>query len=254
MNISDWQSNVRERLSLLLHRTNATLPDTAYGLISAAALAPLVSAIAANDPMTAFSALGLVLSGVSGNLLASQFEKWVNGQNQADSDEQFLATLANELTTNARNDAQWRDALDEIHQKIASLALVQQSADDETRAWFIQTLRAELVQLGNQEIYEGALSQIENAGSGAVLVGEGNVAGERGVVAQTIKADKVHTGDEIHHHYGELQGETDDADEPSQDLMRTYLRTLLNECEALPLAAMGATWVPGARSVSVMFT
>lgn len=102
MNISNWQTEIRTRLSSLLYDAKAELPDTAYGLISAVALAPVVSAFASGgDMMGAFGALNLVLAGVSGNLLATQLQKWVDMQKWADSDAAFTAQLTEDLKQQA---------------------------------------------------------------------------------------------------------------------------------------------------------
>ncbi|MEM7125018.1 MAG: hypothetical protein AAF702_01745 [Chloroflexota bacterium] len=121
MNISEWQTHIRNRLMSMLSRTKVELPDTAYGLVSAVALAPLVSAVVANDPMSAYSVGGDVLAGLSGNLLTNQFQTWVEMRNGADSEETFTAQLAIDLKEQALKNEEMRDTLDQIHEKLASL-------------------------------------------------------------------------------------------------------------------------------------
>lgn len=256
MNTSEWQSQLNKRLSILLNRAKTELPNTAYGFLSAAALAPLVSAFANGGPGALWAAMGPVVGGIGGNLLANQVQKWVDLQNASDSEEAFAAQFAEELIQQAETETEWRDTLDEIHQKLASLQLVQQSANDETRSWFVQTLRAELAKLGNLNQYAKELIRIENSGSGSTLIGTGNAAGERGLAAQTINAETLNTGDTTHHHHYYPQTRSENAERRTKnaELRLTYLHALRNECEALPLTALGATWKPDRTYVWAMST
>ena len=253
MNIFDWQAKIKERFSALLNGAAAELPHTAYGLMSAVALAPLVSAFASGGPGALWAAMGPIVGGVGGNLLANQMQQWADMQKASESDEAFAAQLAVELNSNATDDSDWRDALDEVHQKLASLELVQQSAqNDDNRVWFVQTLRAEVTELGNEEKYEEGLKKIEItvSGSGAAAFDNGIAAGERGIAANKVKAESINLGDTHHHHYA--PGTSPPNPSPSnpspsnlppvtsnQGHLTTYLHALRNECDALPLAAMG---------------
>lgn len=245
MEISQWQEQIKTRITSWLGGARAGLPNTAYGFISAAALAPLVSAVAAGEPMAAYGALGMVLSGVGGNLLANQFQKWADMQATAPSEEAFAHALAADLAQHAQSDPQWRDVLDEIHQKLASLELVQTSAQAEARAWFVHTLRAEVEQLGNQARYADALVQIEQSGSGAVAWNRGAAAGDRGVAGQNVTAGTINTGDTHHHHYPAPPAEAPATNH--QESLTAYLRALYKECNALPLAALGGDVSSGAQ-------
>ncbi|MEZ4664583.1 MAG: SUMF1/EgtB/PvdO family nonheme iron enzyme [Caldilineaceae bacterium] len=247
MDISQWQEQIKTRLTSWLSGAQAALPNTAYGFISAAALAPLVSAVAAGDP-TAYFTLGTVLSGLGGNLLANQLQKWVDQQNAAPSDQAFAQDLAVELAQFAHADAQWRDALDEVHAKLASLELMPANIHAEARSWFVQTLREEVAQLGNQEKFAPALVQIEQSGSGAVAMQGGTAAGKQGIAAHSMTNPINVTGDNAQITVQQLsaphpQSPTTDPQEP----LFAYLHALRKECNALPLAALGGNVSSGAE-------
>ncbi|MCB0091222.1 MAG: NACHT domain-containing protein, partial [Caldilineaceae bacterium] len=184
--------------------------------------------------------LGVVLSGVGGNLLASELQTWVDLRNEAASERDFAQTLADALAERAENDPQWRDALDEIHQKLDSLALVPESATADAQTWFVRTLRHEARQLGNQDRYEDALVRIENSGAGAVATHGGVAASERSVVAGSVHSSTIFTGDNPQITINQAPAANDQQPAANrQQLLTTYLHALRTECDALPLAAMG---------------
>lgn len=248
MDISQWQHQITTTLTTLLTVAPNDRPDTAYGLISAAALAPLVAAMSTGNPMAAFGALSSISSGASGNLLANQFAHWSELKNSLPSEEAFVTQLAAELSARAQTDPAWRDALDEMHHKLTSLTLVEQSANATDRAWFAQMLRAELSQLGNAERFQEAVTQIENAGAGAVALNGGVAGGAGSFVASAAHDNVVFTGPvTIHQSAAANHHETADN---SQELLTIYLQSLRAECEALPLAAMGGE-IGAGRDISL---
>ncbi|MCB0083322.1 MAG: NACHT domain-containing protein, partial [Caldilineaceae bacterium] len=144
------------------------------------------------------------------------------------------------LAERAENDPQWRDALDEIHQKLDSLALVPESATADAQTWFVRTLRGETRQLGNQDRYEDALVRIENSGAGAVATHGGVAASERSVVAGSVHNSSIFTGDNPQITINQAPAANDQQPAANrQKLLAAYLRALRTECDALPLAAMG---------------
>ncbi|MEZ4664584.1 MAG: SUMF1/EgtB/PvdO family nonheme iron enzyme [Caldilineaceae bacterium] len=248
MDISQWQHQITTTLTTLLKAAPNERPETAYGLISAAVLAPLVNALRAGNPMAAFGALSSVASGASGNLLANQFAHWNELKNSNPSDTAFIEQLAGELAARAQADMAWRDALDEIHGKLTSLTLLEQSASAADRAWFANMLRAELRQLGNAERYQAAVSHVENAGSGAVALNGGLAGGAGSFVAREAHDNVVFTGPVTINQ--SPSANPHEIEDNTQELLTIYLQALRAECEALPLAAMGGETGAG-RDISL---
>lgn len=156
-------------------------PYLLYGGLCSLSLWPLVEAAQKGQMLDVMLALGTVASGVGGNLLAEQVQRW---KDQAD----------------AQPDAQWvieqapanEDvcaALDAILTKLNAIPQAQAELNEADREWFAQTLRQELSQLGNLARFESQL-----IGSGAIAQGQGRAAGERGVIVEGNVQGDVVTG------------------------------------------------------------
>jgi len=200
-----------------------------YGFLSAMALWPVVEA-AQQGEWAALATLGGVAADVGGNLLANQIQSW---KDEADA--------ARELTQAAEENEEIRSALDAVLERLEVVAQAQASLDEADRAWFAETLREELARLGNQERYHAVL-----VGSGAIAQGVGaKAAGERGIVADVIHGP-VATGDRV------VQAQTyidtyvvkqkappDPAQARVTQARQRYLKRLYQQCNALPLGALG---------------
>ncbi|MEM7127858.1 MAG: SUMF1/EgtB/PvdO family nonheme iron enzyme [Chloroflexota bacterium] len=268
MNIPKWRNQVKDRLHSLLHGAAVQLPNHAYGLISFAALAPFVSAVAAGDPSLFWASVGPIVGGVGGNLLAEQIQRWVDAANEAgivpnalpgpgseadpewEIDGIFTPQLADQLMERVAADDQLLETLDELHAQLNTLELVQQSANQEILTTFTQTLRTELAQLGNAERYAESLIKIESSGPVALSGGVAahsmpspiNITGPNAQVTihQTNPNDpRKHNAEDDPETNEPLATNLQQPAASNHKLFTPYLQTLRLECDALPLAAVG---------------
>jgi len=71
-----WRAKVTERLWEWRLRVEQTRPATVYSALSAAVLWPLVQAAQSTGMLPVALALGNVVAGVGGNLIAEQIQRW----------------------------------------------------------------------------------------------------------------------------------------------------------------------------------
>jgi len=169
-----WQEKLKQRLSgwkaRWIHLRNAGM-DRLYPFLAAAALWPVVEAVQQGE-WAALAALGGVTAGLGSNLLANAIQNW---KDEADA--------ARQLAGGAGQDADLRAELDAVLTKLDVLAQARADLEPGDRAWFEETLHAELAQLGNLARYQALF-----VGPGAVVAqGERATAvGERGVAAGSV--------------------------------------------------------------------
>jgi formylglycine-generating enzyme required for sulfatase activity len=190
-----------------------------YGFLSAMALWPVVEAVREGD-LAALLALGSVAAGIGSNLLANQIQSW---KDETDA--------ASQLAQAAAENEEIQAALDAVLEKLDVVAQAQASLDESEQAWFVETLQEELVRLGNQARFQAVL-----VGSGAIAQGAGAVAAGVGGIAvgRSVGGDVLGPGarKETHVHPSAEERRADEA-------RRRYLRRLYQQCNALPLGAMG---------------
>ncbi len=175
MNLEQWKEAARRNLQRLAGRIGQLAPGTVYGALCSASLLPVVTAAQQGD-FAALVALGSVVGGVGGNLIANQIQEW------RDRNEEELAA---ELAHHATADPAWRDALDRVLAELQAPQVVQTTLAEADRAWFSDALRAELERLGNLAHYEALL-----LGSGAIAQGTGNVVtGAGGTAIGTVQGN-----------------------------------------------------------------
>jgi formylglycine-generating enzyme required for sulfatase activity len=199
-----------------------------YAFLSAMALWPVVEAYQQGD-LAAILALGGVVAGVGGNLLANQIQSW---KDETDA--------ARTLARAAMENEDIRSAIDAVLEHLQVIPQAQSALSESDRAWFAGTLREELARLGNLERphYHAILT-----GSGAVAQGPGaKAAGEGGVVADAVHGTVI-TGDQSKviqaETYVERQEIVDPALAREDQSRQRYLKRLYHQCNALPLGAMG---------------
>ena len=167
--LARWKDEFRKRLPGWKTRMQQAGVDSIYAFISAAALWPIVEA-ARGGNWAALSALGGVLSGLGGNLLANRIQAW---KDEADA--------AGRIAEDAPREEALRAELDAVLEALEAVPLAQGTTSEADRDWFANTLRAELAQLGNLVRYETVLiSGGVNIGGG-VSVG-GDIVGRDKVV------------------------------------------------------------------------
>jgi formylglycine-generating enzyme required for sulfatase activity/predicted ATPase len=193
---------------------------------------PVVTAAGQGDFGAVVTLVG-VLGSVGGNLIANRIEAW-----RELSEEEVAA----ELTGKARDDTQWRDALDTLLEEFEATQVVQAGLSEGDRQWFAGVLRGELEKLGNLERYQAVLA---GGGGGAIAQGAGaKGAGERGVVADTVKDSTIITGDHNRHVRAKTYIERQEVhvhDTSSLDpfhLRTAYLSRLFEQTGALSLAGV----------------
>ena len=175
--LEDWQS----RWERVRNRGTAKL----YPFLAATALWPVVQAVHDGDP-AAWMVLGGVVAGVGSNLLANVVQDWANVAHSIDE-----ADGAEKLAAAAADHAALRAELDAVLDKLDVLPQAQDAVDENNRAWFAETLRAELAALGNLARYDAVLK-----GGGALVQGDNAVGvGERGVNVVGDVEGSIFTGD-----------------------------------------------------------
>jgi hypothetical protein len=118
-------------------------------------------------------ALGNVVAGVGGNLIAEQSQRW-HDQAHLSSEADVASWIATHITT----DADFRQALDTILEQLQVISQARECLQANDRTWFVQTLRTELEALGNLTHFEAHLT-----GDGAIAQESGAVAACQGGVA-----------------------------------------------------------------------
>ncbi len=167
-NLNTWQTTVKQRLQnwqsrweRLRNRGTATL----YPFLAATALLPVAEAVHGGD-WGALAVLGGVVAGVGSNLVANVIQGW---KDEADGAQKLAAAV--------ENDAALRAEMDAVLEKLDMVVQAQVALPETDRAWFADTLRAELAALGNLAHYEAVLT-----GGGTLIQGNHNVGiGERGI-------------------------------------------------------------------------
>ena len=155
-----WKERVAERLTNWRAKMSQLGAHSVYAFLSTATLWPVVEA-AQSGHTAALMALGGVLGGVGGNLIANGLQTW---KDEADAVHDIEAGMLTDPTLRDELDA-LLDALDTF--PAAAAGLSQQDQD-----WFAQTLRTELERIGNLPRFEAKL-----IGTGIIVQGDfhGNV-------------------------------------------------------------------------------
>ena len=239
LNSETWKESAGQKLRELgawLHRRRQEdAPHLVYGTLAGLTLWPLVEAAAQTGQFGAvMGVLYSTAAGVGANLLANQIEAWKNQATPPTETE-----VAEWVAQAAPENPDLRQTLDTILEKLEAINQARVGLTAADRAWFAQTLTAELTQLGNLERFSATLT-----GSGAIAQGEGAIAiGERGVYVGGDVEGHVITGDENRiveaEHYYEHYHAADPAQAVDMKALRdTYLGRLLLETGRLSLAGI----------------
>lgn len=176
MDIQAWKQAVREQADRLAQGIRRRTPGAVYGLLSAASVAPIISAVTQGD----YGALGAVfgvVGGVGGNLIANQIQAW------RDRSEDELAA---DLVAKARQDKDWRETLDKLLQTLETPRLVRARLSAADRVWFVETLNRELTQVGSTLRIEGDGNVVVTGDraitAGGDMTGNLNVTGDNATI------------------------------------------------------------------------
>src|SRR3990170_2643996 len=140
--LDTWKDKFKERMRDWKPRMQHAGISSVYAFVSAAALWPVVEAARAGE-WAALAGLGSLLAGLGSNLLANQIQSW---KDEADA--------AQKLAESISEDAALRAELDAVLEKLQALPLAEQSLTAADRAWFAETVRAELASLGSTVHYK----------------------------------------------------------------------------------------------------
>ncbi|MBK6432560.1 NACHT domain-containing protein [Candidatus Amarolinea dominans] len=215
MNLQAWQAATRQNLGTLSGRLRRLAPGTLYGFLAATTLLPVVTAANQGD-FAALVALGSVIGGIGGDLVANQIQAWKDRSE---------AELAAELQQAAAADPAWRQELDTVLEKLDAIQTVQAALGPADRTWFGETIRQELTSLGNLDRFQATLV----ASSGAIVQGENNIGAGAGGVA----AREIHAPITIINQTGPAQVAPDPA-----NLRLAYLNHLYEQANILSLAGI----------------
>ncbi len=217
-----WKERFAARMPGWKARLEKAGVNSAYAFLSAAALWPVVEA-AHSGEWAALAALGTVTASVGGNLLANQIQSW---KDETDAARQLEGALSDAPDLRAE--------LDAVLEKLDALPVAEQSLPDTDKAWFVETIRQELSNLGSTLDYK------------AILIGEGAIAQDG---STAVGAGATYVGGDVNTGGGDFVGrdkiihmvpdpQVAKAQEAA-DARRRYLERLRNECRILPLAALG---------------
>ena len=185
--VDAWQENVSGRLNNIgdwLHRRwRSDVPHVVYGALTGLTLLPLVEASQGGQILPVMMTLGSIVSGVGGNLLAEQLQRW--------RDRTVPVTEAEviEWATTQAVETDSRAAFDLILERLETIPQVQAQLSEADRAWFRQVLVAELSQLNNLERFQVSLTDVD-----ASIVIQGENARVIQHVGGSIVNREVNTG------------------------------------------------------------
>jgi len=216
--LDSWREKVRERLKGWKERFEVAGVGSVYGFLCGTSLWPVVEAGRSGD-WAAMAALGGALGGIGTSLLASSMQRW--------KDEKQAAA---EIAEGARENAELREGLDAVLEKLEALSVARAELAKAEQEWFVATLRKELTALGNLERFQATL-----IGPGAIAQGPGAVAaGDGGIAA----------GRDIN-----LRINLSEAPRDASEALAVYCQMLAESCGRLPLRGIdvGASDATGAR-------
>jgi formylglycine-generating enzyme required for sulfatase activity len=232
-----WKKQVEEQLRKLGHwferRVTEDAPCLLYGYLCGLTLLPLIAAARTGQLLPGMVALGNLVEGVGGNLLANQLQTW---KDQAD--EVTEAQVAEWVAEHASTNSDLRQALDSILQTMETIPQAPAALNEAQRELFVDTLRAELVDLGNVTRFEIALVD-----SGAIAQGpKAKAAGKRAVITDDMHQSIVATGDNNSISYILNQYLGRGGQKPKPAILRrqidSYLTWLQDRCGTIELSGI----------------
>lgn len=220
-NTQTWQEKAKEKLQQIQQwlPTPQETPTIVYGTIAGLTIWPLVeTAVATGQLNQVLYATYPVLASLGTNLLANQIEAWKNSAKPPNEDE-VIAWVRQQA---AENESLHRE-FDLILQQFASIPQALAAINQANQAWFIETLRQELSQLGTLQQFN--ISGTAAIGDHATAVGPqgvhaGNVSG---VIITGFVAGNIYNGP------------------PPKDTataLRIYCHAVLRQCGRLPLRGL----------------
>ncbi|WP_423226103.1 formylglycine-generating enzyme family protein [Candidatus Amarolinea aalborgensis] len=215
MNLSEWKTEAHANLRRLAGTLRRMAPGTLYGALASASVLPVVIAASQGD-FAAVAALGSLVGGVGGNLIANQLQAWKD-RSEAD--------LALDLQAHATADPAWRDALDQMLNEFQAPQVLEVALDPTDRSWFADLLRRELAAIGSLVTYQATAQGSDNA---IAQGSQAKAASGGGVVADTIHGPVIINP----------PPPPDPARPDPASLRRAYLNRVLEQAGALSLGGV----------------
>ena len=144
MDLKSWKSQIQEHLSKSGNFIRSMTPGVLYGSLATATILPLVMAVKSDDGSALIALQGL-LSGIGLNLVTNQIQEWKDQDG-----DKLKKDLPKTLALQAAQNAEWKDALDELLTALETPRIVQAIISEADRDWFVDALRTELRTLGSK--------------------------------------------------------------------------------------------------------
>ncbi len=176
--IESWKFSIKERLHNWKPEVELAGVNTLYGFLASMALAPVVQAAVAGDPINATLAMVGVAGAVGGNLLAEQVQRW-----QDKGGAPPAAETASFLLEKARGSVEIRQAFDALLLKLELSQMAQVGLSENDREWFRRELQQELRGVNSSIV-------IDASGQAGVALGHSAAAGAYGIA---INGDVAHS-------------------------------------------------------------
>ena len=225
-NLQDWKDTVSARLWGWRMRMQELQADSVYMFLTATALAPVLEAVRQGE-WSALFVVGGVVSGVGTNLLANLLQQWKDTADSWHDPADGACHLAVAVTAEPALQAE----LDAILEQLNVVTQAQQHLPEAERAWFVETLRAELERPGHLPSFVAHLT-----GAGGLAQGAGAIAaGAGGVAVGGDVHGSIFVGSTVHLSGGRYAGPT--SEDPDAALA-IYRRVLMESCRHMSLRGL----------------
>jgi formylglycine-generating enzyme required for sulfatase activity len=231
--LSDWMINARTRLQKWSSQPRQALnrvgANALYFGMAGTALYPIAEAVGRGD-LAALFLLNSLGVNVGVNLIANAVQDWADEED-----------AARQLAAEAAEHQELITALDAILQKVEAVETVQAGLTQDDRAWFVETLRAEVKQVGSVINVSGGI----NVDAQEVHVG-GDVVGRDKVTTHnetlTANGGSVLLSNSTVHGNIQIGAPQTSAPQPPQpdvrDKLNAYLGWVLTQARNVPLAGI----------------
>ena len=216
MNLDDWKVRVQSDVAAMGRFLRGFAPGTLYGFMATSTLMPLANAATLTQTT---QLLASIVGSDGADRIAGELRGWRDRSE---------AEVARELRLHVVDDDDLRNAIDVVMHEVGTLQALQDTLSEADQAWFRESLRTEMAQLGNANHYAAMVT-----GSGAIALGGGVAAGEGGVAV----GGDVHGDVNVHNYPAPPNPEEIRANEAEEK----YLRALLRQCNILPFGALGGS-------------
>jgi formylglycine-generating enzyme required for sulfatase activity len=230
--LKTWKDSTADKLrglgGWLKQRKQQDVPCLTYGALCGMSLLPLVEAAQGGQLLPVMMALGGVASSVGGNLVANQIQQWIDTPGAVN--EEQVANWVGQQVDNP----ELVEALDSILEKLDAVDQARSGMNKADQEWFLEALRSESERIGNLSRYR-AIVKVD----GVIAQGKHVVlANDHSVITGNVGRDVLVTTIEkqvIENQILSLPAQLDSIER----VRLRYLKRLWQQCNVLPLAAMG---------------